>query len=58
MLDNRIASEPIRNARLEICKKCEHNKLGVCSKCGCILRLKTQWKSTKCPVGKWGSVPS
>jgi len=56
MLDSRIASEEIKQERLAHCNKCEHNKVGICTKCGCILRLKTQWKTTKCPVDKWGPV--
>lgn len=43
-----------QNKRLEVCKTCEHNKLNVCTKCGCILKLKTQWKNTQCPAKKWG----
>lgn len=58
MFEDKIASEEIKNERLAICQSCQHNKLGVCSKCGCVLRLKTQWKTTKCPVGKWGPVKS
>lgn len=54
MFDDKIASDKVKEERLAICKACQHNKMGVCSKCGCVLRLKTQWKTTKCPVGKWG----
>ena len=56
MLDDRIASAVDKDRRLAHCRICEHNKIGVCSKCGCILALKTQWKTTSCPVGKWGPV--
>lgn len=56
MFESHKVSKEIKQQRLEICKSCEHNKVGVCSKCGCVLTLKTQWKATKCPVEKWGSV--
>lgn len=49
-----LANKEEKEKRLNICHACEHNKVGVCMKCGCILTLKTQWKGTKCPVDKWG----
>lgn len=39
--------------RKETCEICEHNKLKVCTKCGCIVNLKIQINSAKCPIGKW-----
>jgi hypothetical protein len=56
MFEDKMASEETKKERLAICQKCEHNKIGMCSKCGCVLKLKTQWKTTKCPVDKWGPV--
>lgn len=58
MFDNLKVDEKTQNKRLKICATCEHNKprmhTNICSKCGCILKLKTQWKGTHCPVNKWG----
>jgi len=56
MFDNLRTTPEVQQERLNICSTCEHNKLNVCKKCGCILKLKTQWANTKCPVGKWGPV--
>lgn len=56
MFDHLRVDEETQKQRLGICASCEHNRLSVCKKCGCILRLKTQWAGTKCPVGKWGPV--
>jgi hypothetical protein len=53
MFENQKVTKEQQEQRLAICKVCSHNKLNVCTKCGCILKLKTQWKGTKCPVGKW-----
>jgi hypothetical protein len=54
MFDDKIASDKVKQERLAICQSCDHNKLGVCSKCGCVIHLKTQWKPAKCPIDKWG----
>jgi len=58
MVESIIASEKVKKERLDICSACENNKMNICMKCGCLLGLKTQWKSTKCPIGKWGPVSS
>ncbi len=43
--------------RLEICRKCDffENNLKIfrCSKCGCLLQIKTLFKSQSCPINKW-----
>lgn len=49
MSENTLASE-----RLAICNACEHkNMLGVCNKCGCLLKAKVKYKKSSCPIGKW-----
>lgn len=52
-----LVSEKIKEERLDICKACdkgENQPIGfICSECGCFLHLKTRWKNTKCPIGKW-----
>jgi len=40
--------------RLSYCNDCEHNKLGICKKCGCIIQGKTRLANQKCPIGLWG----
>ncbi len=47
--------EELAEYRLEICKGCEHfSKLSIrCKKCGCFMKLKTNLKDAKCPIGKW-----
>ena len=40
--------------RLGFCSSCEHNKLGICRKCGCIIQGKTRLADQRCPIGLWG----
>ena len=60
MYENLQVDEETQKERLKICETCEHKKprmsVDICGKCGCILKLKTQWKGTQCPVNKWGKV--
>lgn len=53
---NRIemSDDSLSNKRLEICNACEHmNRLGVCNKCGCLLKAKVKYEKSSCPIGKW-----
>ena len=46
-------SRRIADKRMDICMLCPEYKNGVCSDCGCILRLKTKMLSENCPQNKW-----
>lgn len=41
--------------RLEICSECEHldKTLYTCKQCGCFMKAKTMFPSSKCPIEKW-----
>lgn len=41
--------------RMETCRGCEHynETFNLCSRCGCYMRWKAQFKFTRCPEGKW-----
>jgi hypothetical protein len=54
MFDQYKVSEEVQQERMKICSDCEHNVMGICKKCGCILHLKTQWAANECPIDKWG----
>lgn len=42
------------SSRMEICRQCDMLWMGqICRKCGCMVRIKTLLKSSKCPIGKW-----
>ena len=45
------------DARYEICKLCQENKHGVCSVCGCVIRMKTMSEDSECQKGKWLTIP-
>lgn len=42
--------------RLEICKQCENNKIGICAICHCVLVAKTKSEDSECPIGKWSKI--
>lgn len=48
-----LATKDVIETRREICATCEFAKLGICTKCGCVLKMKTQFVAAKCPIGKW-----
>ncbi len=50
------ASKEVVEERQLICNECEHNKVGVCGVCFCIIQLKTKRADQHCPKGKWDSV--
>ena len=52
---NAEPTEDIVAMRRATCDACEHKVAGgvLCGKCGCVIFLKTKWKSQECPVGKW-----
>lgn len=53
--------------RMNICRTCQHfTKVGTCGTpvwgerlpngeelCGCVMKVKTKLKRSKCPIGKW-----
>lgn len=46
-----------RDERLSICNSCpEYTEEKRCSKCGCFMEVKTRFRTTSCPIGKWNSV--
>ena len=50
------ASKEAREQRMNICNFCQHfiTLTNQCSKCGCIMPLKTKLANAMCPLGKWG----
>jgi hypothetical protein len=49
-----LASKEVVEERLSHCSDCEHNKMGICKRCGCIIQGKTRLADTWCPIGLWG----
>lgn len=39
--------------RINICNICDYNNYRTCTKCGCLVDLKTKLTKACCPMGKW-----
>ena len=50
-----IACEDIIDSRMESCKTYTYRKKGMCSVCGCNIKLKKRIAEEECPMGYWGS---
>jgi hypothetical protein len=52
-----FVTQPIAQARYDICKACEHfnNILYTCKQCGCFMKMKVKFQNSSCPIGKWTS---
>lgn len=46
------------DARLDICKGCEHffHLAKACKRCGCFMPFKAQLAGSSCPDGKWMAI--
>lgn len=51
--DPSLAPESVQQARLALCKSCEHLNNGQCDLCGCIVALKVKPNNMRCPAEKW-----
>ena len=53
--DPRILNEQETKSRMNICERCDlfnhHTKR--CKECGCFMVMKTKFKASHCPIGKW-----
>lgn len=49
-------SREVRKNRLASCELCLSYKAGVCTECGCVVKLKSKVASEECPLGKWPTV--
>ena len=45
----------VREKRMDTCKKCDkYSKFTKrCTECGCFMKIKTNFASSKCPLNKW-----
>ena len=50
----KLASFDVVSERLSHCSGCEHNKMNICKKCGCIVPAKARLAGSWCPIGLWG----
>jgi hypothetical protein len=49
------ASDELQEERASICDGCEllDRESYRCNSCGCFLKFKIAWETSKCPEGKW-----
>jgi hypothetical protein len=50
-----VVEEPEYEARLNTCLNCQFliEKTMQCGKCGCFVKKKAAWKTSKCPEDYW-----
>jgi hypothetical protein len=48
-----IASEELKSARLAVCNTCDSKQNDGCRECSCLLAVRTAYKESFCPLGKW-----
>ena len=48
-----LATKIVIETRQGLCESCDFAKYGICKKCGCVIKMKTQFVNAKCPIGKW-----
>ena len=54
---SKFADDKTVAERRHICKSCEHStSIGLCSKCGCVIYIKTLRSKQSCPVNKWNAI--
>lgn len=48
-----LVSDEVRDSRWATCEGCPFLQNNRCSKCGCFMKVKVAFHSSKCPEGKW-----
>jgi hypothetical protein len=48
-----LVSEELRNSRWSICQACPFLTNDRCTKCGCFMKVKVAFQTSKCPESKW-----
>ena len=48
-----IASDELKQSRLNTCSTCSNNTGDSCSLCSCLLVVRTAYVDSFCPEGKW-----
>jgi hypothetical protein len=48
-----IASDQLKQSRIDICNSCENKIDHGCTLCSCLLVIRTAYVDSFCPVGKW-----
>lgn len=51
--DDELATNEVKQQRLNVCNTCEHKVNDGCKECSCLLVVRTAYKESFCPIGKW-----
>lgn len=52
--NNTLVDDSIRENRLSICRSCpKFTPEERCVECGCFMKVKSAFVTSKCPLGKW-----
>lgn len=51
--NNTLASDEVRNQRWSTCQECPLLLNNRCTECGCFMKVKVAFLTSKCPIGKW-----
>jgi hypothetical protein len=53
--DTEYATDDEQEYRYSVCQECPHlTAAKTCTKCGCLMPIKTKLLHATCPIGKWG----
>lgn len=58
VVDENIATDAVKEERMDICRACDHYfaPTNQCKKCGCFLKAKTAVNAFSCPIDKWKAI--
>ncbi len=48
-----LVSDEIRESRWSVCQSCPFLQNDRCTQCGCFMKVKVAFHTSKCPEGKW-----
>lgn len=48
-----LVSDEVRTERWSICGTCPRLQEDRCLECGCFMKVKVAFQTSKCPLGKW-----
>lgn len=48
-----LVSDEIKNSRWSICQACPKLLNDRCTECGCFMKVKVAFITSKCPIGNW-----
>jgi hypothetical protein len=48
-----LVDDGVRGQRWSTCQTCEFLLKDRCTKCGCFMKVKVAFQTSKCPEGKW-----